>query len=82
MDFEKATRKDIETILLRYVRSNPADETKSTFNSAIVNLSGKIGDRRVRVTVCAPALATWMNNHPSKEPYSPLGVVTGDLPAS
>ena len=47
-------------------------------NGAVVNFSGKTGDRRDRVCVCAPALAQWMNDHPSKEPDSPLWVVTGD----
>ena len=31
MDFEKAARKDIEAILLKYGRLNLEDETKSAF---------------------------------------------------
>lgn len=45
---------------------------------AILIFSGKTGDRRVRIVSSAPALAQWMNDHPSKNPEAPLWVVIGD----
>lgn len=43
----------------------------------VLLFSGKTGDRRVRVIVSAPALAQWMNDHPSRKPDSPLWIVIG-----
>ena len=35
-------------------------------HGAILNVSGKTGDRRVRVISSAPALLEWLNHHPKK----------------
>jgi integrase/recombinase XerD len=45
---------------------------------AILIVSGKTGDRRIRVVASAPALAQWLNDNPLKEPDAPLWIVTGD----
>ena len=46
---------------------------------AVLMLSGKTGDRRVRTILSGPALAEWMNDHPNKDdPESPVWLVIGD----
>jgi hypothetical protein len=45
---------------------------------AVLIVNGKTGHRRVRIIASAPALATWMDNHPHKNnPESPLWVSIG-----
>jgi site-specific recombinase XerD len=45
---------------------------------AVLIVSGKTGDRRVRIIVSAPKLASWMENHPFKENVdAPLWVNSG-----
>jgi site-specific recombinase XerD len=45
---------------------------------AILIVSGKTGDRRVRIIASAPKLAQWLENHPLKnKPEAPLWVVIG-----
>jgi integrase len=45
---------------------------------AIITVSGKTGDRAVRLVASAPAVATWLENHPKREdPKSPLWVCIG-----
>lgn len=45
---------------------------------ATLILSGKTGDRRVRIITAAPALSQWLNDHPSDEPEAPLWMIVGD----
>jgi integrase len=45
---------------------------------AILMVSGKTGDRRIRVVASVPALAQWLNDNPFKEPEAPLWIVIGD----
>jgi integrase/recombinase XerD len=45
---------------------------------AILIVSGKTGDRRVRIIASAPKLAQWLENHPQRnKPEAPLWVVVG-----
>ena len=44
---------------------------------AVILVSGKTGDRRVRLIASAPALAQWVSDHPLKTPDSPLWLNTG-----
>lgn len=45
---------------------------------AVLTVTGKTGMRRVRIIASAPALATWLDNHPFKgKPDSPLWVSIG-----
>ena len=45
---------------------------------AVLIVNGKTGHRRVRIIASAPALATWMDNHPHRDnPDSPLWVSIG-----
>ncbi len=45
---------------------------------AIVTVSGKTGDRAVRLVVSAPALVIWLSHHPQREnPEAPLWVNIG-----
>jgi integrase/recombinase XerD len=46
------------------------------YGAALI-LSGKTGDRRDRIIMAAPALASWMNDHPDKNPDAPLWLVIG-----
>ena len=39
---------------------------------AILRVTGKTGDRRVRAIVSAPALSTWLDNYGNAKPDSPL----------
>jgi site-specific recombinase XerD len=42
---------------------------------AIINVTGKTGDRSVRLIASAPALATWFEHHPTRDnPTAPLWV--------
>lgn len=41
---------------------------------AVLIVSGKTGDRRVRIIASAPKLAAWIENHPLKENEAPLWV--------
>jgi integrase len=42
---------------------------------AIINVSGKTGDRAVRLIASSPALATWIEHHPLKDdPAAPLWI--------
>jgi integrase/recombinase XerD len=55
--------------------------------SAVVRVDGKTGPRRVRLTISAPALASWISIHPSRnDPTTPLwigvGTVGRNLPLS
>ena len=45
---------------------------------AFLIVSGKTGDRRVRIIEASPALAQWMNDHPLNDPEAPLWVNVGD----
>jgi site-specific recombinase XerD len=51
-----------------------------TFDSygAVLLVSGKTGDRRVRIITSAPALAQWIDDHPDKDPDSRLWTIIGD----
>jgi len=47
-------------------------------NGAVLLVSGKTGQRRVRIIASAPLLSVWLNNHPFRENLdSPLWVVVG-----
>lgn len=45
---------------------------------AVLILSGKTGDRRVRAIVSTAYLSQWLNDHPHKDPESPLWVSLSD----
>lgn len=47
------------------------------YGAALI-FSGKTGDRRVLVLGASPALAQWINDHPSNDPEAPLWVIVGD----
>ena len=51
-----------------------------TFDSygAVLLVSGKTGDRRVRIITSAPALAQWLSDNPDKNADSPLWTIVGD----
>jgi integrase/recombinase XerD len=44
---------------------------------AVFAFSRKRGDRPARIIQAAPALSQWMNDHPDKDPESPLWLVIG-----
>jgi len=47
-------------------------------NGAVLRVTGKTGDRRIRIVASVPLLATWIDNHPSKDkPDSPLWTTYG-----
>jgi integrase len=46
-------------------------------NGAVLIVTGKTGDRRVRIIAAAPALSEWIKNHPLPDPDAPLWVNIG-----
>jgi len=61
-------------ILSRRLRDVEFDE----YGAVMIVRHGKTGDRRIRLIESAPALATWVNNHPHRgDPDAPLWVNIG-----